>query len=27
MYVALRYAEEAMPLGEFRRAVGAFRPR
>ena len=27
MYVALRYAEEAMPLAELRRAVGAFRPR
>jgi len=27
MYVAIRYAGESIPLGAFRRAVGAFRPR
>jgi transglutaminase-like putative cysteine protease len=27
MYVALRYAGQSIPLGEFKRAVGAFRPR
>ena len=27
MYVAMRYAGESIPFGEFRRAVGAFRPR
>jgi len=27
MYVGLRYAGESIPVGDFRRAVGAFRPR
>jgi hypothetical protein len=27
MYVALRYADSHVPMGEFRRAVSAFRPR